>query len=111
MNHGNGVEGYRDDRRDGQGDRRASLGAAAFAGTASAARPNRGLPASRTSAVDAIAEDPAKLCLAGKLISWATAGNEVRFEKVAALQQAIDAGTYRVSSAQLAEKLMHGMRG
>jgi len=72
-----------------------------------------GLPAvtSRNLAAEEIAEDPAKLRLAGRLISWATTGNDVRFEKVAALRQAIEAGTYKVSSADLAEKLMDGMRG
>jgi flagellar biosynthesis anti-sigma factor FlgM len=98
-----GVEGFREDRRaSGPGPVATGLG-----------RAHWGLPSatSRSSAAEAIAEDPAKLCLAGRLISWATAGNDVRFERVAALRQAIEAGTYKVSAAELAEKLMDGMRG
>jgi hypothetical protein len=73
----------------------------------------RGLPGAMSGrdAADAIAEDPAKLRLAGRLISWATAGNDVRFEKVASLRQSIQEGTYGVTSADLAPKLMGGMRG
>ena len=72
-----------------------------------------GLPGATTrrDAAEAIAEDEAKLGLAGQLISWATTGNAVRFERVAAVRRAIEAGTYNVSSADLAEKLMDGMYG
>jgi anti-sigma28 factor (negative regulator of flagellin synthesis) len=96
MNYPIGYEDHRDDRRQ-------SSAARPFA-------PSAEITAmSRNAAAEAIAEDPAKLRLAGKLISWAIAGNAVRFEKVAALRQAIEAGTYRVSSADLAEKLMENM--
>jgi negative regulator of flagellin synthesis FlgM len=67
------------------------------------------LPANkrRASAVaGGIAMDTAKVSMAGSLISRATRSSDVRFEKVAALQQAIAAGTYSVSSASVAEKLM-----
>jgi anti-sigma28 factor (negative regulator of flagellin synthesis) len=77
------------------------------------ARERRGLSpviAVRRSVAEAIAEDPAKLCLAGRLISWATAGNEARFELVASLRQAIEAGTYGVAACDAADKLMEGMR-
>jgi hypothetical protein len=60
---------------------------------------------------DAIAEDPAMLRLAGKLISKASTGSDLRFERIAALRQAIKSGTYSVSSEQLAEKLIEKMRG
>jgi anti-sigma28 factor (negative regulator of flagellin synthesis) len=102
MNRPNGLEGYKDDRRQASGP----------APNAVLARAHRGLPSttSRTTAADAIAEDPAKLCLAGRLISWATSGNDVRFEKVAALRQAIEAGIYNISSADLADKLMDSLR-
>ncbi|MGD0797231.1 MAG: flagellar biosynthesis anti-sigma factor FlgM [Acidobacteriaceae bacterium] len=53
-----------------------------------------------------IAMDTAKVSLAGAMISQATQGSDVRFDKVAALQQAINAGTYNVSSASLADKLI-----
>ena len=74
-------------------------------------RPGLGNGSSRRSAAEAIAEDPAKLRLAGRLISLAATGNAVRFEKIAELRQAIEAGTYKVSSADLAERLMNRMRG
>ncbi len=73
----------------------------------------RGMPSAtpRRSAAEEVAEDPAKLRLAGRLISWATAGNEVRFELVASLRQAIEAGTYGVAAGDVADKLMDGMLG
>jgi anti-sigma28 factor (negative regulator of flagellin synthesis) len=109
MNHANGLEGYREDRR-----RSSDAKPIAMAGEPTPlARTHWGLPTatSRNTAAEEIADDPAKLCMAGRLISWATAGNDVRFEKVAALRQAIEAGTYSISSADLAEKLMSGLRG
>jgi anti-sigma28 factor (negative regulator of flagellin synthesis) len=53
-----------------------------------------------------IAMDAEKVSLAGALISQASRGSDVRFEKVAALREAMAAGTYSVSSASLADKLM-----
>jgi len=39
-----------------------------------------------------------------------TDDRDLRLEKIAALRTAIDAGTYRISSASIAEKLIHHMR-
>ena len=107
MNHPNGLEGYKNDRC------QAAASLPANGGITALARTHWGLPTAtaRNTAADAIAEDPAELCLAGRLISWATAGNDVRFEKVAALRQSIEAGTYNISSADLADKLMDGLSG
>jgi hypothetical protein len=107
MNHPNRLEGCKDDQR------LASAPLAATGGLTSLARTRWAMPTAtpRNTAADAIADDPAKLCLAGRLISWATAGNDVRFEKVASLRQAIEAGTYNISSADLADKLIDGLRG
>jgi flagellar biosynthesis anti-sigma factor FlgM len=58
------------------------------------------------SAAGEIAMDAEKVSLAGALISQASRGSDVRFEKIAALREAIAAGTYSVSSASLADKLM-----
>jgi flagellar biosynthesis anti-sigma factor FlgM len=58
------------------------------------------------SAAAEIAMDAEKVGLTGALISEASRGSDVRFEKVAALREAIAAGTYSVSSASLADKLM-----
>lgn len=111
MNHPNGLEGYKDPRDPRQASAASSL--AATGRIADSARAHWGLPTAtaRNTAANSIAEDPATLCLAGKLISWATAGNDVRFERVASLRQAIEAGTYNVSSAELADKLIDGLRG
>jgi flagellar biosynthesis anti-sigma factor FlgM len=58
------------------------------------------------SAADEIAMDAEKVRLAGALISQASQGSDVRFEKVTALREAIAAGTYRVDCASLADKLI-----
>lgn len=62
--------------------------------------------ASRSAAADAIATDSAKVSLAGAMLSQATTGSDVRFEKVAALRQSIAAGTYSIPSADIASKLV-----
>ncbi len=63
-----------------------------------------------SSAVEEIADDLAQVSLAGTLISRASAGSDVRFARVAALRQRIEAGTYAVSSEDVAEKLMDEMQ-
>jgi len=96
MNRANGMEGRTRDWR----------------GVSPVVAVRQGMPseALRRSAAEEVAEDPSKLRLAGRLISWATAGNEVRFELVASLRQAIEAGTYGVAAGDVADKLMDGMR-
>ena len=109
MNHPIGLEDYKNHPRQAP----ALTPQAATGWPAALAMTRWGLPTAtaRNTAAYEIAEDPAKLCLAGRLISWATAGNDVRFEKVATLRQAIEAGAYNISSAALADKLMDGLRG
>ena len=63
-----------------------------------------------SSAVEEIADDLAQVSLAGALISRTSAGSDVRFERVAALRQRIEAGTYGVASEDVAEKLMDEMQ-
>jgi len=58
------------------------------------------------SAAEEIADDLAKVTLAGELISRASTGSDVRFGKVAALRQKIEAGTYGVPAANVAAKMM-----
>jgi len=43
------------------------------------------------------------------VVSQALSGSDVRFEKVAALQQQIAAGTYNVSSSDVADKLLSSL--
>ena len=50
--------------------------------------------------------DGAKLSTTAGVIVQAFAGSDVRLAKVAALQQTIAAGTYSVSSSDVADKLM-----
>ncbi|HEV2618580.1 MAG TPA: flagellar biosynthesis anti-sigma factor FlgM, partial [Acidobacteriaceae bacterium] len=65
--------------------------------------------ATSSSAINDIASDSAKVSLAGAMLSQATTGSDVRFEKVAALRQSIEAGTYDVSSSAVASKLVDSM--
>jgi negative regulator of flagellin synthesis FlgM len=57
-----------------------------------------------------IAGDSEQVSVAGMLISQASTGSDVRFEKVAALRRRIEAGTYSVDAEDVAEKLMGKMR-
>jgi negative regulator of flagellin synthesis FlgM len=61
-------------------------------------------------AIDSIASDSAKVSLAGAMLSQASTGSDVRFDKVAALQQSIQAGTYGVTSANVAGKLIESLQ-
>jgi hypothetical protein len=61
-------------------------------------------------AAEALANGAEKLRIAGRLISLTAAESDVRFELVAALRAKIDAGTYRVSAADVAESLMGSLR-
>jgi negative regulator of flagellin synthesis FlgM len=65
-------------------------------------------PASQ--AIDSIASDSAKVSLAGAMLSQASTGSDVRFDKVAALQQSIQAGTYGVTSADVAGRLIESLQ-
>lgn len=60
--------------------------------------------------VDVIASDSAKVSLAGVMLSQASTGSDVRFDKVAMLQQSIQAGTYSVTSANVAGRLIDSLQ-
>jgi flagellar biosynthesis anti-sigma factor FlgM len=66
-------------------------------------------PLSSRSGIEEIADDAEQVRLAGMLISQASTGSDVRFEKVAALRQKIDEGTYAVPAENVAQKLMDEM--
>ncbi len=55
--------------------------------------------------------DQASLSSTGGLVAQASQAPDVRMEKIAPLQQAIAAGTYSVSSADVAEKIMGSLLG
>jgi len=67
-------------------------------------------PGPLRSVVEEIADDEAQVNVAGMLISQASTGSDVRFEKVAALRQKIEAGTYGVPAENVAQKLMDEMQ-
>jgi flagellar biosynthesis anti-sigma factor FlgM len=62
------------------------------------------------SGVEEIADDEAQVSLAGMLISQASLGSDVRFEKVAALRRKIESGRYGVPADDVADKLMDHMQ-
>ena len=55
--------------------------------------------------------DATQLSAAGAVLAKATAGSDVRTEKVAALQAAIASGTYHVSASDVADKLIGSLLG
>ena len=55
--------------------------------------------------------DGARLSAAGAQVAQATAGSDVRADKVAALQAAIAGGTYKVSASDVADKLLGSLLG
>lgn len=87
----------------------------AAGGLPPSARPGLTEPGTRaakplSSGAGEIADDETQVSLAGRLISQASTGSDVRFEKVAALRRRIEAGTYEVAAEDVAEKLMDQMR-
>jgi flagellar biosynthesis anti-sigma factor FlgM len=62
-----------------------------------------------TSNTDALDSDSATLSSAGSEASQAAATDSVRTEKVSAVQSALEAGTYKVSSAEVASKVVDAM--
>jgi flagellar biosynthesis anti-sigma factor FlgM len=55
------------------------------------------------------AGDDAQLSAAGELLSVEMDGSAVRWEKIARLREQIAAGTYRVSSQEIAGKMIDAM--
>jgi flagellar biosynthesis anti-sigma factor FlgM len=54
-------------------------------------------------------EDQANLSSTGGVMAQALEGSDVRLSKVTALQQAIASGNYKVSSADVAEKMVDSL--
>jgi negative regulator of flagellin synthesis FlgM len=53
--------------------------------------------------------DQTNLSSVGELVAHALEGSDVRTEKVAALQQAIASGSYDVSSAKVADRMIQSL--
>ena len=58
---------------------------------------------------DAAASDQTTVSSAGSLAAKASAGSDVRMDKVSQVQQAIAAGTYNVPSSEVAGKMISQM--
>ena len=58
-----------------------------------------------------LASELADVRLAGMLISQASIGSDVRLELVASLRERINAGTYRIAAADVAQSWMNSARG
>jgi negative regulator of flagellin synthesis FlgM len=82
------------------------IGAAGKSSATSKTGPGSMSSIGQNSSSTAIGGDHAEVSAAAGLVSQALTGSDVRFEKVAALQQSIAAGTYGVSSSDVADKLM-----
>jgi negative regulator of flagellin synthesis FlgM len=72
-------------------------------------RPESVAVASTASIENADHLDQAELSSAGGVITQALEGSDIRYEKVASLQQAIAAGDYNVSSSDVADKIIEGL--
>jgi negative regulator of flagellin synthesis FlgM len=87
--------------------------AAALANTSSAAKTEKSAAlvpgAVEDGAGSASAFDRASLSANAVLMAQALSGSDVRTDKVAALQQSIAAGTYNVSSSDVADKMISAL--
>ena len=59
----------------------------------------------------ALASDSATLSSAGSEVSLTAAESDVRMDKVASIQAALEAGTYNVSASAVASKVVDAMLG
>ena len=73
--------------------------------------PDTGSRASEGSTAGVAQVDQANLSSTGGLVAQALEGSDTRSAKVASLQQAIAAGTYSVSSSDVADKVIQSMLG
>jgi|HubBroStandDraft_6_1064221.scaffolds.fasta_scaffold974855_2 negative regulator of flagellin synthesis FlgM len=77
--------------------------------------PSEAKPAIRTSVSDGeiteklIATDQTNLSSTGGLVAQALESSDIRSAKVASLQQAIAAGSYNVSSSDVADKIIQSL--
>lgn len=69
----------------------------------------RALPSGTSAGSQVEVSDHASLSSAGGLVATALETSDVRSDKVASLQQAIAAGSYNVSSSDVAEKLIQSL--
>jgi negative regulator of flagellin synthesis FlgM len=64
-----------------------------------------------TAGGSALSSDQATFSSAGSEVSQTAGGTEVRMDKVASIQAALEAGTYNVSASAVASKVVDSMLG
>lgn len=79
------------------------------AGATDTQRPIPAKPAGNDPAIPKPQMDDAHLSVAGELITQTLGASDVRVDKVEALQKAIASGSYSVSAAEVADKLIQSM--
>lgn len=62
-----------------------------------------------SASTSSVSADKANLSATSSALAQALSSDDVRTEKVAALQQAIAAGTYNISSSDVADKLIQSL--
>ncbi|MEO6802001.1 MAG: flagellar biosynthesis anti-sigma factor FlgM [Granulicella sp.] len=67
--------------------------------------------APRNAAAVSAGSDQTSLSSASTLLAQALTTSDVRMDKVASLQQAINSGSYHVSSSDVADKLLNSLLG
>lgn len=80
-------------------------------GTTPATTPAGGPKSNATQGTSALGADHATFSNAGSEVSLSSGGDGVRTEKVAAVQAALAAGTYDVSTSAVASKVVDAMMG
>jgi negative regulator of flagellin synthesis FlgM len=85
--------------------------AAASSSTSRAARTESGLTSAQASGTlgNPVPVDDAKVSSTAEMITQGLSGSDVRTDKVAALQQAIAAGTYSIPSSDVADKVISSL--
>ena len=69
-------------------------------------------PAARASSApqgESLDSDKAQLSVLATGVSQSTATSDVRLDKIASIQSALQSGTYQVSSAEVAQKIIDSM--
>ncbi len=100
MNYTNGIGAQQFPGMEEAAAASSNVGRTAKAGSNAAVAANQNAPGG------ALYMDEATLSSAANLVGQALSGSDVRADKVAALQQSITAGTYSVSSSDVADSVL-----
>ena len=86
-----------------------ALGSLQLTDTKQATTIEKALAGRDVSGLSARTYDQANLSVAGGLAAQGTTSGDVRLDKVAALQQQIAAGTYKIPASDVADKLVESL--